>query len=115
KFGVRGNFHSRNKIILPAVLVLIIFVCMVGVVALPGAVSAAAVTLNPGDNVQSAVDANPAGSTFLLNAGVYRMQSIVPKDGDIFLGSFDSNGNRTSILNGSRLLTTFSRSGNYWV
>lgn len=70
---------------------------------------AATVTLNPGDNIQSAVDANATGTVFLLNPGVYRMQSIVPKAGDVF------DGQQGAILNGSKLLTGFVQSGSNWV
>jgi hypothetical protein len=45
----------------------------------------------------------------MLQAGVFRMQSVVPKVGDIF------EGQPGAVLNGSRLLTSFARSGNYWV
>jgi hypothetical protein len=55
--------------------------------------------LSPGDNIQSAVDAAPKGTTFVLRAGIYRMQSVAPKDGDIFSGE----GN--VILNGSQVLS----------
>ncbi len=44
------------------------------------------VTLVPGRSLQAAVDANPAGTTFRLRAGVYHGQSVVPKDGDRFVG-----------------------------
>ncbi len=57
------------------------------------------VYLSPGDDIQSAVNAAPAGSTFVLQAGVYRMQSVVPQNGDIFSGT----GN--VILNGSQVLS----------
>jgi len=55
------------------------------------------------------VKANPAGSTFFLSAGIYRMQSVTPKDGDSFVGQ------PGAIMNGSRQLTSFARSDRYWV
>ena len=65
------------------------------------------VTLSPGENIQLAVDAAPKGTTFVFLAGVYRMQSIVPKDGDVFTGQ----GN--VVLNGSEVLSfQDDRSGN---
>jgi len=67
------------------------------------------VTLNPGDDIQAAVDAHPPGTTYILQAGTYRMQSIVPKNGDVF------DGKSAAILNGSRLLAVFERKGNVWV
>jgi hypothetical protein len=57
------------------------------------------VTLSPGDNVQAEVAAAPAGTTFVLRAGVYRAQRVQPKNGDVFTGQ----GN--VILNGSEILS----------
>jgi hypothetical protein len=57
------------------------------------------VTLSPADNIESAVAAAPEGTTFVLRPGVYRMQSVKPKNGDIF------NGQRGVILNGSQILS----------
>ncbi len=56
------------------------------------------VTLSPSDNIQSAVDAAPEGTTFALHPGVYRLQGVRPKNGDVF------NGEGSVILNGSQLL-----------
>ncbi|MPZ99440.1 MAG: right-handed parallel beta-helix repeat-containing protein [Dehalococcoidia bacterium] len=70
----------------------------------PGDVSVA-----PGDDIQALVDRNPSGTTFHLAAGVYRQQSIRPKDGNSFIGA------PGAILNGARLLTSFEREGNLWV
>lgn len=66
-------------------------------------------TISPGQNIQNAVNAAPGGTTFTLKAGVHRLQSIQPKPGDVFIGE---NG---AILSGARLLTSFSRSGSYYV
>jgi parallel beta-helix repeat protein len=62
----------------------------------------------PGTDIQAAVDANPPGTSFLLKAGVHRLQQIKPKDGDSFLGESGA------VLSGSRLLTAFTRSGGLW-
>lgn len=70
--------------------------------------SASTVTLNPGDSIQAAVNANPAGTIFVLNAGEYRMQSVVPKQGNVF------SGMPGAVLNGSRLLTGWTSSGSTW-
>ncbi len=40
----------------------------------------------PGESIQAVVDANPAGTTFYLRAGVHSGQSIKPRDGDKFIG-----------------------------
>src|SRR5579864_3370050 len=75
--------------------------------------SSSTVRISPGNTIQNLVNANPAGMTFLLQAGVYRMQMISPKDGDIFTGESGA------ILNGSQLLSRFSHdivNGiSYWV
>jgi hypothetical protein len=67
------------------------------------------VTLSPGANVQSIVNANPEGTTFVFSAGTYRLQSIQPLNGDIFVGQ------NNPILSGAQVLTAFTRQGNYWV
>jgi hypothetical protein len=45
----------------------------------------------------------------VLNPGVYRMQAIVPRDGNTF------EGRDGAVLNGARLLTGFEREGAHWV
>lgn len=72
------------------------------------AVKAVPVTLTPGDDIQAAVDAHPPGTLYMLQSGTYRMQSIVPKTGDVF------DGQGAAVLNGSRLLTAFERIGTLW-
>ncbi|HZP02731.1 MAG TPA: right-handed parallel beta-helix repeat-containing protein [Terriglobia bacterium] len=67
------------------------------------------VTLRPGDNIQAAVNAAGTGTTFALMPGIYRNQSIVPKDGDSFIGE------PGAVLNGAVVLTSFKTSGAYWV
>ncbi|ABF40669.1 hypothetical protein Acid345_1668 [Candidatus Koribacter versatilis Ellin345] len=54
--------------------------------------------LSPGDDIQAAVNANPAGTSFVLSAGEYRLQSIRPKDNDSF------QGEGLVVLNGSQVL-----------
>ena len=50
------------------------------------AVAPAGITILPGESIQAKVDANPAGTTFILKSGTHVQQSVVPKDGDVFLG-----------------------------
>src|SRR6476659_349029 len=83
----------------------LIFLCSVTATQ----VRATTVNVNPANNIETIVNANAAGTTFVIAAGTYRMQSVTPKSGDIF------DGQPGAILNGSRLLTSFSRSGSYWV
>ncbi len=70
---------------------------------------AGAITLSPGADIQAAVNANPAGSKFFLKAGIYRGQSIQPKDSDSF------SGEPGAVLNGSKIVTGWVKSGAYWV
>lgn len=69
---------------------------------------ASTVTLTPSDNIQTKVNANPAGTAFVLEAGMYLGQSVVPKSGDTFTGQ----GNVR--LNGATVLTFTDESG-VWV
>jgi parallel beta-helix repeat protein len=69
------------------------------------------VVLSPGDDIQQAVDQNSPGTTFVLNSGLYRLQSIQPQDGDTFLGQ----GPTGAILSGAQLLTNFTQAGALWV
>jgi hypothetical protein len=82
---------------------------------LPATVAALTVTLNPGDNIQSIINSNAAGTTYYFNAGTYRLQSISAKSGDTYLGATDSSGNRMAVLNGSKIVSGFTQSGSYWV
>lgn len=40
----------------------------------------------PGESIQSAVDANPPGTTFILKTGIHRQQTIIPQDRQRFIG-----------------------------
>ena len=66
------------------------------------------VDISPGEDIQSRVSATPAGSAFRLRAGVHRLQSITPRNGDTFTGESGT------VLSGARLLT-LTRSGRLWV
>jgi len=68
-------------------------------VSLTGQTPPGIVNLSPADNIQAAVTAAPEGTTFVLQAGVYRMLSVVPKNNDIFTGT------GSVILNGSQILS----------
>jgi parallel beta-helix repeat protein len=68
-----------------------------------------AAAIYPGDDIQARVTAAPAGTAFTLKAGIHRLHSIQPKDGNSFTGEAGT------VLSGARLLTTFTRSDRYWV
>ena len=68
-----------------------------------------AIAVEPGASIQAAVDLGDEGASFCLKKGIHRMQAIRPKSGQSF------HGEGQAVLNGSRLLTSFSREGPYWV
>jgi hypothetical protein len=68
-----------------------------------------AIPLEPGASIQAAVERAGDGAVFCLKSGVYRMQVVRPRSGQRFYGEAHT------VLNGSRLLTTFSREGRFWV
>jgi hypothetical protein len=70
---------------------------------------AGAIAIEPGASIQAAVDSAGEGAVFCLKNGVHRVQVVRPRTGQSFYGE-----GRT-FLNGSRLLTDFSREGRYWV
>ncbi len=65
---------------------------------LPAAVGANEVFIGVGQDIQSVVNANPAGTTYRLEAGIHRLQSIQPKSGDTFIGDYGAT------LRGSKVL-----------
>lgn len=71
----------------------------------------AAIRLSAGDDFQQVIDNSPPGSTFLIETGTHRLQSIVPRDGDTFIGATGA------ILNGAQLLDSadFVAEGDLWV
>src|SRR5262245_28304612 len=72
-------------------------------------ITAGSIIIHPGDSIQQVVNANPPGTSFVLESGVYRMQSVVARSGDQFVGQ------PGAILSGARVLRQFSREGSYWV
>ena len=69
-----------------------------------------------GDDIQPNVSSNPEGTTFILmstdrqgNKGIHRMQPIIPKDGDSFIGQDGA------VLSGATLIDDWFHEGNYWV
>jgi len=68
------------------------------------------VSVHAGSEIQSVVTAHPAGTTYCIDAGIYRVtETIAPKDGDSLIGSVDA------VINGSRLVTQWTRTGNLWI
>ncbi len=63
----------------------------------------------PGQDIQAAVDVHPAGTAFLIKAGTHRLQQVVPKRGNEFVGE------PGAILSGAVVLTEFERKDGLWV
>jgi hypothetical protein len=55
------------------------------------------------------VDSHPAGTEFIIKAGVHRHQMVRPRDGNSFIGQ------PGAVLSGAKVLDTFVREGQYWV
>ena len=79
-----------------------------GTSATPTTSSGQSVTVQPSDDLQTTVNEYPASTTFSLAPGVYRLQSVVPKSYDAFVGQAGAT------ISGAALLTTFAQSGSYW-
>jgi Right handed beta helix region/Bacterial Ig domain len=79
---------------------------------------AGTVTITPGTNIVSVVNSSPAGTTFVIAPGTYRLTApIAPKTGDIFEGQTacaPPTTSCTAIISGAHLLTTFTHSGGYY-
>lgn len=84
-------------------------------VGLPAAAAAAricpqgSIRLMPGDDLAAAVRNAEPDARFCILKGEHRLQSIVPRRGQSFVGE------PGTVLNGSRLLKDFSRDGDLWV
>ncbi len=66
------------------------------------------ITASPTQNLQSLVNTYPAGTTFSLSPGIYRLQTVVPQNYDSFVGQTGA------VLSGAALLTSFRQSGANW-
>jgi len=79
---------------------------------------ASQVAIKPGTDIVSVVNSSPAGTTFIIYPGTYRLTSpIAPKDGDTFIGQTACAPPKTAcpaVLSGSKLLTSFQHSGSYY-
>lgn len=80
------------------------------------------ITVHPTDNVQSIVNSNPCGSTFMFAPGTYANLTISPInettnpiDGDSFIGQYSRTSKTPSILYGATVVSNFTQQGSYWV
>jgi hypothetical protein len=83
---------------------------MAGIMIEPGlpAIAQDAIRLKPGQDVAALVSAQPPGTQFIFSAGTYRMQSIVPKANDVFIGE------GTAVLDGAKVLEMEPDGGNWF-
>jgi hypothetical protein len=109
RYGAMGQSRMTRAAVWLTTLEILLFVspALSGVVDQP--CPPGAIAVEPGDSIQAAVDRAGDGGAFCLKSGVHRMQVIRPKPYQSF------HGEGRTVLNGSRLLTTFSRDGAYWV
>lgn len=79
-------------------------------VSIPDCTSTGVTCINPGQDAQAIINSKTAGGTFILKAGLHRMQYIRPRNGDTILGE------PGTILNGSRILTGWQQvsGANQW-
>jgi parallel beta-helix repeat protein len=67
------------------------------------------VTVTTADDLQRVIDAHPAGTTYCLSAGTYRLETpLAPERGDAIIGHLGA------VLNGSKVLTGWRRDGEVW-
>ncbi len=75
-----------------------------------GAAGCTGVKLTPSDDAVAAVSSHPARTTFCFAPGTYRIaKPIVARDGDVL------NGAAGAIIDGSRTISGWSKSGSVWV
>jgi len=102
----------------PLAVILFLFSTMVGMHLDGGRLQAATVNIHPGADIPTVVSNNPAGTTFLIYPGLYRLRTpIKAKNGDSFFGQTACAPPKTScpaILSGAKLLTTFQYNGTYY-
>lgn len=69
--------------------------------------------VNPGDDLQAAIDAAAAATTFCLQPGTHRIVpagGLTPKAGDVFVGV-----DQSAVVSGSKQVTGWAVSGSDWV
>jgi parallel beta-helix repeat protein len=91
-----------NRSIKTSFVLIVLLLCTLGMA------QAGTVDIHPGADIPSEVNASPAGTTFVIFPGVYRLtEPISPKDGDSFIGQTACAPPATScpaIISGSRVI-----------
>src|ERR1700685_3736565 len=106
----RSPRYVRKKLLVAPFFGLLVPLILFNLLALSGRDSQNKVDFYPEMDIAKIVARTPAGTSFVFHAGVYRMQRIIPKERDIFIGE------PGTILNGSKLLSSFQHTGQYyWV
>jgi Right handed beta helix region len=95
-----------SRMLVPSVPIVYIFLCCIALV--PTRPASTTTAVGPSQRVQDLVERMPAGTTFLIQAGVHRLESVVPKNGDSFIGE------PGAILSGAIVIKSFRRQGKYW-
>src|SRR4051794_15595649 len=67
-----------------------------------------AVAVPTGQAIQAAVDTRPPGTTFIIERGVHRNETVRPKTGMVFIGEDGA------ILSGARVLENWTRQATVW-
>jgi hypothetical protein len=86
--------------------VVYVFVCCTALV--PTGPASTTVAVSPSQPIQDLVERMPEGRTFLIQAGLHRLESVVPKNGDSFIGE------PGAVLSGAIVIKSFERQGKYW-
>ena len=97
------------RVITSSQMALTISLVLVTVAGIPLCMARSTIMVKPGTDIQPLIDASPPGTTYLIQPGVHRLQSIQPRDGDIFEGA------PGAILNGAQVVDHFHRDGSFWV
>ena len=66
------------------------------------------ITVQPGQNIQQTVDNAPEGTRFVFAPGIYRQQTIIPKNRQEFIGQDGV------VLNGAMALTAWTKVAGLW-
>jgi Right handed beta helix region len=67
------------------------------------------VLIPAGRDIQQVIAGYPAGTTFRIGAGIHRRQSVIPRNGDRFIGE------PGAILSGAVVVDGFTQDGSRWV
>jgi parallel beta-helix repeat protein len=68
-----------------------------------------AVVVEPADDLAQMAAEQPEGTTFFVRSGIHRIDTVVPRAGQTFLGEAGT------VLSGARLVEGFEQRGEHWV